>query len=488
MLCNKIIRPSESPWNAPIIIVKKKDGSNRFVCDYRNLNSATKRDTYPLPNVKDVTDKMHGSNYWTTLDAASAYWPIQVRERDKEKTAFSVQRGKFEFNVTPYGLCNAGASYQRLIDITLAGLAVNRVLAYMDDIIIFTTTFKEHIDSLREVFRKLKEAGIQLKGSKCVLGSSKVEFLGFELSNGGIKPQSRLTDAIKTFATPTNRKEVRRFLGLAGFYRAFINNFASITRPLSRLTSENVAFLWAEECELAFKYLKISLMTRPVLVFPKFDKDFIVEVDASEMAIGGVLSQYQEDGKIHPVAYFSKALNPNQIKWSVYNKEAYAMVSAVQHWYVYLYGNKFILNSDNNPLTFLQHKKDPKGKIGRWIAELEGFDFKVEYIPGRNNVKADALSRNRNASEKDSYSDILEDNIYVVSTENTSFTEQLRQEQESDIIISNAKKLVLDGMPVNEGQLKRITKQLRIERGKVNLDALLYPRPWNVMLSTNSIK
>ena len=245
----------------------------------------------------------------------------------------------------------------------------------------------------------------------------------------------------------------------------FNNNFASITRPLSRLTSENVAFLWAEECELAFKYLKISLMTRPVLVFPKFDKDFIVEVDASEMAIGGVLSQYQEDGKIHPVAYFSKALNPNQIKWSVYNKEAYTMVSAVQHWYVYLYGNKFILNSDHNPLTFLQHKKDPKGKIGRWIAELEGFDFKVEYIPGRNNVKADALSRNRNASEKDSYSDILEDNIYVVSTENTSFTEQLRQEQESDRIISNAKKLVLDGMPVNEGQLKRITKQLRIERG-----------------------
>ncbi len=209
MLDNDIIRPSSSPWNSPVTLVKKKDNSMRFVCDFGALNSVTKKDSYPLPHVRDVIDKMNGVKFWTTLDAASAYWSMPLAENDKEKTAFSVPRGKYEFNVTSYGLCNAGASYQRMMDIALAGLPSDRVLAYMDDIVIFSTTFDDHLANLEQVFKRLSCSGISLKLSKCVFASENVEFLRFELSGQGIKPQPRLTEAINSFKQPETRKELK---------------------------------------------------------------------------------------------------------------------------------------------------------------------------------------------------------------------------------------------------------------------------------------
>ena len=265
MIENEIIRPSKSPWNCPVILVKKKDNSNRFVCDFRALNNVTKKDSYPLPHIKDVIDQMQGAKFWTTLDAAAAYWSIPLAEEDKEKTAFSVLRGKYEFNVTPYGLSNAGATYQRMIDICLSGLPPDRVLAYMDDIVIFSKTFDEHKLMLEKVFQCLLKAGVTLKISKCNFANNVVDFLGYELSEKGVKPQKRLTEAIRTFSTPQNRKEVRRFLGLAGFYRRFIPDFANISRPLNALSSDNVLFEWTNDCELAFNSLKDKLSSEPVL-------------------------------------------------------------------------------------------------------------------------------------------------------------------------------------------------------------------------------
>ena len=291
MLDNDIIRPSESPWNSPIILVKKKDNTTRFVCNFRKLNDVTKKDTYLLPHIRDVIDKMAGAVYWTTLDAASAYWSMPLKEEDKEKTAFSVPRGKFEFNVTPYGLCNAGASYQRLMDICLSGLPAERTLAYMDDIAIFSRTFDEHLKDIEAVFSRLRNTGITLKQSKCAFAKESVEFLGYELSMAGIKPQKRLTDTIHDFERPATKKDLKRFLGLAGFYRNFIKDFAEISKPLNKLTSEQVVYQWNPSCERAFISLKNELCSEPTLAFPRCGERFIVEVDASDVAVGGVLSQ-----------------------------------------------------------------------------------------------------------------------------------------------------------------------------------------------------
>ena len=199
----------------------------------RQYNDVTKKDNYPLPHIRDVIGKMGGSNFWTTLDAAAAYWATPLSEKDKEKTAFSIPRGKYEFNVTPYGLSNAGALYQRLMDMCLSGLPANRILAYMDDLMIFSTTFEQHVLDIEEVFRRLREANTTLKTTKCVFAADRVEFLGYELSSEGIKPQKRLTTATNEFHRPENKKEVKRFLGLAGFYRNFIKNFGNISHPLN---------------------------------------------------------------------------------------------------------------------------------------------------------------------------------------------------------------------------------------------------------------
>ena len=201
MLHNDIIRPSESPWNCPIILVKKR-GKTRFVCDYRDLNKKTKSDTYPLPNIKDCVERMEGTKFWTTLDAAAAYWSVELEERDREKTAFSVPHGKFEFNVMTFGLKNAGATYQRLMDICLSGLPPDRVIAYLDDIIIFSKTFEEHVREVDKVLERLEVAGITLRPDKCTFGSNDVSYLGYHLSEQGIQPQKSLVDAIQMFRPP----------------------------------------------------------------------------------------------------------------------------------------------------------------------------------------------------------------------------------------------------------------------------------------------
>ena len=259
MFENDIIRPSTSPWNAPVMLVKKNDQGMRFVCDFRALNDVTKKDTYPLPLIKDVVDKM--SMFWTKLDAASAYWSMPLEEQDKEKTAFSLPRGKFEFNVTPYGLCNAGASYQRMMDIVLSGLPSDRVLAYMDDISVFSPTLSEHLESLRSVFEKLRKVGITLKLPKCRFASMSIDFIGYNISKDGMRPQSTLTETINTFSRPSSKKELKGFLGMIGFYRNFIPNFADRSNVLNRLTSDKVEFKWSDDCEAAFISSKKRLCT-----------------------------------------------------------------------------------------------------------------------------------------------------------------------------------------------------------------------------------
>ena len=461
MLKHDIIRPSSSPWNSPLLLVKKKDDSMRFVLDFRGLNDVTKKDNYPLPHIRDVIDKMEDCRFWTTLDAASAYWSMPLCPEDKEKTAFSVPRGKYEFNVTAYGLCNAGASYQRMMDVCLSGLPSDRILAYMDDIVIFSKYFDEHLSAIGLVFSRLRSANISLKASKCVFAAENVDFLGYNLSSNGIKPQKRLTTAIEQFRRPENRKEVRRFLGLAGFYRNFIEGFGDIAHPLNKLTSDNVDFVWDQCCDEAFMKLKKHLTSEPVLAFPRLGDDFIVDVDASDIAFGGVLMQEGPDSTLHPVGYFSDAVQNSQKNWSATTKEAFAMVLAVRHWHVYLAGRKFTLNSDHNPLVHMRQQKDPRGKFSRWITELEEYEYEVKYVPGVKNVKADPLSRNKDASRSQPES-FLEEKIYAVVS-NDSFLKQIKFEQDEDPVIKGVKRCIAENKEISQGRLKRVQKQLRIE-------------------------
>ena len=383
---------------------------------------------------------------------------------DREKTAFSVPRGKFEFTVTPYGLCNAGASYQRLMDICLSGLPADRVLAYMDDIVIFTPTFDTHLHQLRTVFTRLRSAGITLKASKCVIAHQKVDFLGYVLSANGIQPQQRLTNAIRDFPCPSTKKELKRFLGLAGFYRQFIPHFAEISKPLNRLSNDSVIYAWDQTCQTAFTTLKEKLCAKPVLAFPRCGKTFIVEVDASNIAVGGVLSQDQPDGTIHPVAYLSTTLNKSQQNWSAHSKEAYAPLVAVRTWHVYLAGTSFILHSDHNPLVHLRSMKDPQGKFTRWLSELEEYDYSVCYKPGKQNTKADALSRAHTKNDDlTAFETIFDDKVYTIDIDGKPFLEQLVQEQNNDPVIGPSKRLIASGGTVTEGRLKRVSNQLRQE-------------------------
>ena len=435
MLTNDIIRPSVSPWNAPVILVQKKDLSTLFVCDFRGVNDVTKRDTYPLPHIKDVIDKMSGSQYWTTLDAASAYWSVPLPEADKEKTAFLAPHGKFEFNVMPYGLTNAGATYQRMVDMCLSGLSTDRVLAYMDDIVIFNSTFEEHMKDLTAVFSCLRNANVSLKPSKCVFAANKVDFLGFELSPDGIKPQVHLTAAINQLPTLKSKNEIKRFLGMAGLYCNIIRDFATISQPLNKLTCDNVQYLWTNDCESAFQILKQQLLSRPVLAFPKLGTPFVVEVDASEYAAGGVLSQLSEANILHPVSYYSTAFKGSQCNCAAISKEAFALVLAIRHWHVYLAGTTFVLNSDHNSLFHLRKERDPTGKFASWIAELEEYNYTVRYIKGSDNVKADLLSRTEPAVSPQPV-DLFDDKIYATTIDHETFRAQLQTEQAEDPIVS----------------------------------------------------
>ena len=436
----------------------------RFVCDFRRLNDVSKKDTYPLPHIRDIIDKMDGSKYWTTLDAAGAYWSMPLNEADKEKTAFTVPRGKFEFNVTPYGLCNAGASYQRMMDMCLSGLPHHRILAYMDDVVIFSRTFEQHLVELEAVFEKLSAANVTLKASKCVIASDAVDFLGYRLSQEGVKPLERLVSAIVEFKRPEKRKEVKSFLGIAGFYRNFIPNFADVARPLNNLTSDNVPFVWDDLCESAFTELKRLLASYPVLAFPRLGEPFVVDVDASDVAFGGVLMQRGMDNSMHPVGYFSDSVKPSQHGWAPTTKEAFALVLAVRHWYVYLSGTEFVLNSDHNPLVYLRSQKDPRGKFSRWILELEEFNYVVKYVKGSENVKADALSRNGAASTSQPPGR-FEEKIYSVLDDRERFREQVLNEQDADPVIRAARDNIANGVKITQGRLKRVQSQLRIEQG-----------------------
>ena len=290
MLEKGVIQPSNSPWASPLVLVRKKDGTVRFCVDYRKLNAATRKDAYPIPRVDETLEMLAGSHFFTSLDLLSGYWQVQIHPDDKEKTAIATPEGLFEFNVMPFGLCNAPATFQRLMDCVLAGLHWETCLVYLDDVIIIGRSFEDHLCNLRNVFQRLREAGLKLKPTKCTLCREEVKFLGHVVSRDGIATDPSKVESVRTWPTPTQRKEVQQFLGLCNYYRRFIRNFATIAKPLHRLTEKTCKFQWTTECEDAFTTLKSTLATAPVQAFPDANAPIILDTNASDVGVRSSVS------------------------------------------------------------------------------------------------------------------------------------------------------------------------------------------------------
>ena len=392
MLERDIVEPSNSPWASPIVLVTKRDGTARFCVDFRRLNAITRRDAYPLPRIDDTLDTLAGSRWFSTLDLVSGYWQVEVDPRDRDKTAFCTAEGLYQFKVMPFGLTNAPATFQRLMDAVLAGLQWKICLVYLDDIIIVGRTFEEHLCHLQEVFARLRQARLKLKVTKCSLFQKEVSYLGHIVSDRGIATDPSKTAKVAQWPVPTTVKEVQQFLGLANYYRRFVKDFATIARPLHRLTEHQMKFKWTTECQDAFEDLRRRLISAPVLAYPDFSRGFILDTDASDMGIGAVLSQAGAEGE-QVIAYASRVLSKPERRYCVTRRELLSAVTFIQHFRPYLLGRHFILRTDHGSLVWLQNFREPEGQLARWLEKLQEYNFTVTHRKGTKHKNADALSR-----------------------------------------------------------------------------------------------
>lgn len=392
MLENDIISPSVSPWSFPVVLVKKSDGNMRFCIDYRSLNKIIRKDSHPLPRITEALDALGGAHYFSTLDLRSGYWQLQVHADSKEKTAFITHNGLYEFNKLPFGICNSPGTFQRVMTHVLRGLEWDICLVYIDDLIIFSRSFDEHLLHLEQVFKRLREANLRLKPSKCHFVKPEVEYLGHVVSADGLKPNPAKIRSVKEFPVPTNTTGVKAFLGLCNYYRRFIKGFAQIASPINKITSKNVKFEWTPECQKAFETLKGALVSAPVLSYPDFELPFQLYVDASQTGIGLTLGQII-DGKDVVIAYAGRDLNRAERNYSATEREALAVIDGIKRFQPYLYGRKFTIHTDHNALKWLMSIKDPTGRVARWSLLIQQFDFDIVHKPGVLNTNADALSR-----------------------------------------------------------------------------------------------
>jgi hypothetical protein len=392
LLKHGLIEHSTSPWASPIVLVKKKDGSWRHCIDYRALNSVTKKDAYPLPDIATSFDTLQGADLFSTLDFCSGYLQVEVAEEDREKTAFVTKEGLFQYKVMPFGLTNAVGTFERLMEHSFAGLIHKILLIYLDDIIVFSKGWEEQLERLRMTFERIRRIKLKLKPKKCNLFQEQVIFLGHLVSKEGITTDPSKIEAVKNWPQPKSVTDVRSFLGFCSYYRKFIEGFSQIASPLHKLTEKTKEFEWNESSEEAFNILKQKLISAPILTLPSPDCEFILDTDASDTAIGAVLSQVQ-NGVERVMAYASKSLGKAERRYCVTRKELLAVVNFIKHFKHYLLGRKFLVRSDHGALRWLFNFKEPEGQIARWLETLAMFNFEIKHRPGKQHGNADGLSR-----------------------------------------------------------------------------------------------
>ena len=392
LLHQNLISHSVSPWSAPVVMATKHDGSPRLCIDYRKINSMTVKDSFPLPCVQQAVNSFHGAQYFCSLDLCSGFYQIAMDEKSRQKTAFATQSGLYEFNVLPFGLTNAPATFVRLMEAVLRGLNWKRCLVYIDDILIFGKTFHETLHNLELVLDRLRSANLVLKPSKCHMFKESIPFLGHVISRDGVTCDPNKISAVKSWPTPTNPKELTSFLGLTGYYRRFIFNYAKIISPLQALTHKKSKWIWTHECQTAFNSLKDKMISKPILSFPSTTDEFILDCDASNSAIGAVLSQIQ-NGKEKVIAYHSYSLSNSERSYCTTKRELLAVVHSIRKLRYYLSSQPFTVRTDHAALQWLLNFKDTDGILARWLTTLSKYSFTLVHRAGKNHSNADALSR-----------------------------------------------------------------------------------------------
>ncbi|XP_028120977.1 uncharacterized protein LOC114318317 [Camellia sinensis] len=388
LLDKGFIRPSVSPWGAPVLFVKKKDGTLRLCIDYRELNKVTIKNKYPLPRIDDLFDQLQGPQVFSKIDLRSGYHQLKVKADDVEKTAFRTRYGHYEFLVMPFGVTNAPAAFMDLMNRVFKPYLDEFVVVFIDDILIYSKSAEAHEDHLRLILQTLREKKLYAKLKKCEFWLQEVAFLGHVVIKEGVSVDPHKVEAIVNWPTPTNVTEIRSFMGLAGYYRRFVQNFSKIAVPLTQLTRKGVAFEWSEERESAFQELKTRLTTAPVLAFPSSTEGFVIYSDASHKGLGCVLMQ---NGRV--IAYASRQLKPHEKNYPTHDLELAAVVFALKIWRHYLYGTTCEVYTDHKSLKYLFTQKELNMRQRRWLELIKDYDLQIQYHPSKANMVADALSR-----------------------------------------------------------------------------------------------
>ncbi|TFY55573.1 hypothetical protein EVG20_g9269, partial [Dentipellis fragilis] len=456
------IRPSKSPMASPFFFVKKKDGKLRPVQDYRQLNKGTVKNEYPLPLISEIVDNLKGTRIFTKMDVRWGYNNVRIKEGDEWKAAFKTNRGLFEPLVMFFGLMNSPATFQAMMNELFKDLIdLGKVIIYMDDILIFTDTIDEHRRLVQQVLQHLHDNDLFLKPEKCSFEQASVEYLGLIVSHDKLSMDPIKVAGIADWPTPCTVKDVQSFLGFGNFYRQFIKDFSKIARPMFDLTKKEQPWDWTPPCQLAFDQLKTAFTSSPVLIMPDPTKPYLVEVDASDFATGGILSQKAEDNLWHPVAYLSKALSDAERNYDIYDKELLAIIRALEAWCHYLEGcpHQIEIWTDHKNLEYFKTAQKLSRCQARWALFLTHFDFTLVHKPGVHH-RPDPMSRrpdHREGVENDNMEHVLLDPKFlqlratrpamVTSLGNTDLRQRIRNAKTKDIEVINALDTILRNGP-----------------------------------------
>lgn len=458
-----IIRKSNSRYSSPLIVVPKKSDNSgqkkfRIVIDYRRLNEVTVDDKFPLPNIDSILDKLGKAQYFTTLDLAKGYHQISIKEEDKQKTAFVTPHGLYEFNRMPFGLKNAPATFQRLMNNILRDYINKVCVVYLDDILIFSTSLKEHISAIYSIFKVLESKNLKIQIDKCNFMKKETEFLGHILTKDGLKPNPNKIKTIQDLTLPKTERQIKSFLGLTGYYRKFVKDYAKIAQPITKYLKKNTKININDPNYItAFEKLKSLIISHPVIRYPNFEKPFVLTTDASNYAIGAVLSQ---EG--HPVCFASRTLNNHERNYSATDKEFLAIMWSVNYFRPYLYGNKFKIMTDHQPIKYLHAKykgKDLSPRHQRWLLKLGEYQFEIEYLKGKENRVADFLSRIENTDEKVNEREDDKDSIESLNIFNM-------EDNVTMATVHSAEEELLDHIGIKEGIVNVYKTQIILTNNK----------------------